>query len=48
LNCIAHLLNQMPYTEIQHPMISLPQRERHEDYSRLPVPENMIVAELFC
>lgn len=47
LNCIHHLLNQVEYSEVEHPSVSLPMRERHEDYSRHPVPENMIVPSVF-
>ena len=47
LNCISHLLSQMPYQEVVHPSISLPERERHEDYSRMPVPSGLIVPEIF-
>jgi polyphosphate kinase 2 len=43
LNCIAHLLEQMPYREVEHDPIVLPPRERHEDYVRNPVPAKMIV-----
>ena len=42
LNCIAHLLEQLPYKETVHPPIDLPARMRNPDYLRLPVPENMI------
>jgi polyphosphate kinase 2 len=47
LNCIAHLLQQMPYTEVEHQAIELPDRERHEDYVRHPVPAKMIVPEVY-
>ena len=47
LNCIAHLLAQMPYGEVEHATIELPQRVRHDDYLRLPVPEAMIVPEVY-
>ena len=47
LNCINHLLSQMPYEEVQHPSIELPQREHHEDYLRNPVPEDMIVPQVY-
>jgi polyphosphate kinase len=47
LNCIHHLLGLMPYKEIEHPTIVLPPRERHEDYVRHPVPQNMIVPEVY-
>ncbi len=47
LNCIAHLLDQFPYQEIEREAIHLPQRERHADYVRLPVPAEMFVPERF-
>lgn len=43
LNCIDHLLRQVPYTEVAHAEIQLPERERHEDYERHPVPADMHV-----
>jgi polyphosphate kinase 2 len=47
LNCIAHLLSQMPYHEIERPPITLPERVRHEDYHRQPVPADMMVPEIY-
>jgi polyphosphate kinase len=47
LNCIQHLLAQMPYQEIERPTIELPQRERHEDYLRQPVPQDIIVPQVY-
>jgi polyphosphate kinase 2 len=47
LNCIDHLLKQIPYHEVDHPTIMLPNRVRHEDYIRHPVPDNMIVPERY-
>ncbi|MES2579929.1 MAG: polyphosphate kinase 2 [Pseudomonadota bacterium] len=47
LNCIHHLLNQMPYEEIKRPIIELPQREHHDDYVRQPVPQSMFVPEVY-
>ena len=47
LNCIAHLLEQMPYDEIPRPPISLPERERHEDYVRQTVPGEMMIPEKY-
>ncbi|MBC7610402.1 MAG: polyphosphate kinase 2, partial [Polaromonas sp.] len=43
LNCIHHLLEQMPYQEIEHPKIVLPERVRHDDYVRHPVPQDIVV-----
>ncbi|MDC8786565.1 polyphosphate kinase 2 [Paucibacter sp. hw1] len=47
LNCMNHLLSQMPYHEVPHAPVVLPSRERHEDYARQPVPEQMLVPELY-
>ena len=47
LNCIHHLLDQIPYGEIQHPAIVLPPRERHDDYVRQPVPQEIVVPEIY-
>jgi polyphosphate kinase 2 len=47
LNCIQHLLGQMPYEEIPHPPVELPERVRHQDYERHPVPAEMYVPEFY-
>ena len=47
LNCIHHLLNQMPYEEIKKPLIELPQREHHDDYVRQPVPKDLFVPDFY-
>ena len=47
LNCIHHLLSQVPYHEIEHSTIELPARVYHDEYSRQPVPASMIVPELY-
>jgi len=47
LNCISHLLQQVPYEESEQKAIVLPVRERHEDYRRAPVPDHMIVPEKY-
>jgi polyphosphate kinase 2 (PPK2 family) len=47
LNCIHHLLAQMQYEEISHPPIVLPERVRHDDYERHPVPADMFVPEVY-
>jgi polyphosphate kinase len=47
LNCIHHLLGQMPYTEVERAPVQLPPRERHEDYVRNPVPSEMIVPAVY-
>jgi hypothetical protein len=47
LNCIAHLLAQMPYEEIPHPPVVLPARVRREDYVRQKVPAEMFIPEIY-
>jgi len=47
LNCISHLLQQMPYEESEAKPVMLPPRERSEDYRRAPVPEHMVVPEKY-
>ncbi len=47
LNCIHHLLSQMPYREVAHADVELPARERREDYIRHPVPDDIVVPEVY-
>ncbi len=47
LNCIAHLLSLMPYEAVVKPTIELPERVRHADYLRRPVPAEMFVPEVY-
>ena len=47
LNCIHHLLGQMPYEETVHETIVLPERERHDDYVRHSVPEEIVVPQVY-
>jgi polyphosphate kinase 2 len=47
LNCIDHLLKQFPYTEVHKPAVVLPERERHEHYSRQAVAPNLLVPEVY-
>ena len=47
LNCISHLLTQFDYAEIERPAIALPERVRHADYIRHPLPQAMMVPERY-
>jgi polyphosphate kinase 2 len=47
LNCIHHLLSQVPYHEVEHPLVTLPSRVYNTEYIRQPVPGNMIVPEIY-
>ena len=47
LNCIAHLLTQIPYEEVPHAMPDLPARVHNPDYHRAPIPAEMYVPDLY-
>jgi polyphosphate kinase len=47
LNCIAHLLSLLPYQEVPRKKLQLPKRDRHPDYSRAPVPDEMVVPQRY-
>ena len=43
LNCIAHLLEQIPYKEVPRDEVELPERKRDDEYYREPIPDDMYV-----
>jgi polyphosphate kinase len=43
LNCIAHLLEQIPYGEVPHEEISLPERVFNPNYERKVLPQELYV-----
>jgi polyphosphate kinase len=47
LNCIHHLLQQIPYEDVPHPPVLLPQREHKPDYHRTPIPPEMHVPSVY-
>jgi hypothetical protein len=47
LNCISHLLGQIPYAPVVHEPVVLPPRVRNPDYIRGPVPEDMYVPDRY-
>ena len=47
LNCIHHLLGQIPYEDVEHAPVVLPVRERREDYVRQPVRQEIVVPEIY-
>jgi polyphosphate kinase 2 len=47
LNCIHHLLGQVPYGEVPHPPLRLPKRVHNPSYLRAPIREEMYVPEVF-
>jgi hypothetical protein len=40
-------LGQIPYEEVEHAPIILPERERREDYVRQPVRQEILVPEVY-
>jgi len=47
INCISHLLSQIPYQEVEHAPIQLPERVHNPDYIRGPIPPEMYVPDVF-
>ena len=47
LNCIDHLLSLVPYHEVDHPDVLLPERVRNPEYIRNPVSTDMIIPEKY-
>jgi polyphosphate kinase 2 len=47
LNCIHHLLQQIPPGEVQHVPVALPERVHNPNYSRAPVPKELFVPAVF-
>ena len=47
LNCIHHFLSQVPYEEIEHRPVALPERIHGPDYMRHPVPKELFVPSVY-
>ncbi len=47
LNCISHLLNQIPYEDLTPERIELPPRQSNEGYIRPPFEEQTFVPEVY-
>ena len=47
LNCIHHLLRQVPYNEVDREQIILPERVYNQDYHRQPVSSEMFVPAVY-
>jgi polyphosphate kinase len=47
LNCIHHLLQQIPYQEINHVAPEMPARVHNPDYLRGPIPKEMYVPPVY-
>ena len=47
LNCIDHLLTQIPYEDVSHEAIELPERVSNPDYERKTLPDKLYVPEKY-
>jgi polyphosphate kinase 2 len=47
LNCIHHLLQQIPYRDVPHLQVVLPARVRREGYARTDIPDDMYVPDVY-
>ncbi|WP_445323876.1 polyphosphate kinase 2 [Pseudomonas sp. EL_65y_Pfl2_R95] len=47
LNCIQHLLTQIPYGQTEQSEVVLPARVYNTDYLRSPVPQEMLVPQVY-
>jgi len=47
LNCIRHLLDQVPYQPVDKEEVRLPERVHHDGYRRNVVPGDMIVPQVY-
>jgi polyphosphate kinase 2 len=47
LNCIHHLLTQIPYREIEHPPVALPERVHNPNYLRGPIAREIYVPNVY-
>lgn len=47
LNCIHHLLQQVPYTDVHHEEVILPDRVFNPDYERATLPRELYVDEIY-
>jgi polyphosphate kinase 2 len=47
LNCIHHLLEQIPRGDTETPQVVLPEREYNANYLRAPVPREMVVPPVY-
>ena len=47
LNCIEHILSQIPYSEVDNQKIELPERVFNPDYERRVLPEKLYVPKIY-
>jgi polyphosphate kinase 2 len=47
LNCISHILSKIPFSEVNHSEISLPERKFNKNYERRTLPQGLYVPKQF-
>lgn len=47
LNCMAHILSKVPYDEVPHKIIELPERVFNPDYERRTLPDSLYIPKIF-
>ena len=47
LNCMEHILSQIPYREIPHEKVVLPERVFNPDYERRTLPDNLYIPKIY-
>ncbi|MDA7827948.1 polyphosphate kinase 2 [Rhodobacteraceae bacterium] len=47
LNCIEHILSKIPYYEIEHDKVELPERVFNPDYERRVLPDELYVPKVY-
>jgi polyphosphate kinase 2 len=47
LNCITHLLGEVPYQKVKRPKIKLPPRQKNKGYKRPPLSDQLFVPTIY-
>ncbi|MCE8514672.1 polyphosphate kinase 2 [Ruegeria pomeroyi] len=47
LNCIEHLLSKIPYSDVPHEKVTLPDRKYNPDYERRVLPDELYVPKVY-
>ena len=47
LNCIEHIISMVPYQEIEHEPVNLPERIFDPDYERRVLPDKLYVPKIY-
>ena len=47
LNCMEHILSKIPYREVPHEKVTLPERVFNPDYERRTLPDDLYVPKIY-